>query len=503
MKAFMRAFCLVVFVAIIGLNTRASAACAPWISQDAQQGDAAATPPTANDLLNQQTEKNVQALTDRLFLAVDQLIPGDFGQNAPLPPQIKEAIALFVRGDRPGSYAKFQQLTKDNATLPPPQLLTAALYFALNQMDVGKLLLERAAIDVPDYPGVYTALARVAINQSSWAASAALLAQLRQKIDSGTWNEDQKKHFELEYLDALADTMLGQQRWDEAKKHLTELQTQLPQNASVPFRLADVDFNQENVDGALANLTKARSLDSNLYPPELVLYQWFSRRNNVEEAETWIKSASEKYPDEKTVQLEYGKFLLERGDLTPAAKWVEKAEKSGANISITRFMQGQISFMRRSYSVAEATFNELYLQNPNDVGVRNMLVLSLIESEDPVKRQKALELATANVRFNANNPQLASTMAWVHYQLGNTQQSKQILSQIATLPSFPSDTAYYISRLLVDEGQYENAGKLLTETLKAPGLFLYRLRAEADLPEINKKASEASSKTSGSGDSPK
>ena len=437
-----------------------------------------------------QAEQNKQAIADQLLLTMNQLIPGEFPQDSPLSESLRQAALTLLKGDVDQTKKQLEDLIQANPTLPPLQLLMGGMYFSLNQGEQGRQALEQAALDQPDYPGVYTALARVSINQGWWASAAALLAQLRQKIDAGTWSDEQKKHFETEYLDAMADTAIGQRRLDPAREYLTQLQALVPENASVWFRLADVDFRQSKIDSALANLTKARSADANLYPPELVLYQWTSRRNQAEDAHRWIESAASKYPDEKSVQLEYSRFLLEKGNLIEAADWVERAEKNSANRSMTRFLRGQIAFVRRSYQVAEADFRELTIQSPNDVAARNMLALCLAESDDSTKQQNALEIANGNFRFNPNNPQMASTLAWVLYRMGNVQQAKQVFSQVTTLPNFPSDTAYFVAKVLTDEGQDEGAANLLKESLKASGLYLYRKRAEEDLAALEKRLAE-------------
>lgn len=432
-------------------------------------------------------QPNNEATLNRLVSAADQLIPGEFSAASPVPAKLREAATALLETGATAAIEKLAQFREVDPALPPPPLLVAAMFFALNQLEAGHQVLERAAVEFPDYPGVYTALARLSINQGWWASSAALLAQLRQAIDAGSWTDEQKKHFELEYLDGLADTATGQQRFDEARRHLLQLRTALPDNASVSFRLADLDFRQNNSDDALENLTAARRHDAKLLPPELVLFQWSSRQGQVADAEKWIQAAAEKFPDERSVQLEYGRFLLERAQLEEAALWINRAAKNGAPLPIARFLQGQIDFLRPSYSVAEATFGELLIDNPNDLGVRNMRALCLIESSDPDRRQEALEIASANLRANPNNPQLASTLAWVLYRLGNVQQAKQILTQVTSLPNYPADTAYYLARMLVDDGKDENAAKELTRALESRGMFLYRIRAQLELETINQR----------------
>lgn len=468
----------------------------PKIPPAAQQE--AANDPTA--ALAQQNAQAVDRIADQLVQAMDQLIPGEFAQDSPILAGLKQSARTLLTGDAEAAKKPLEELKQANPTLPPVQLLMAGMYFALNQGEPGRLALEQAALDHPEYPGTFTALARLSINQGWWSSAAALLAQLRQKIDAGNWSEEEKKHFESEYLDALADTAIGQRRFDAAREHLMSLQQMLPTNASAPFRLADIDFRQGNVDGALANLIKARELDKNVFPAELVLYQWSERLNKNEDAQRWIQAAAEKHPDEVTVQLEYARYLLEKNDLTHAAEWVSRAEKNTGAAQIARFLRGQIAFMRRAYQVAEADFRELMIIAPNDWATRNMLALCLIESDDSAHQQKALELANGNYRFNPSSAEAAATLAWVMYQLGNSQQARQMFQQLSARQQVPADTAYYISRLLTDDGQDEEAAKILRDSLNTPGLFLYRSRAEEDLAAIEKRLAGSAAEGKKSGD---
>lgn len=462
------------------------------VRQATQQESNEPTAP-ANDAAAAAAQQNAQSLdrvAEQLVRAMDQLIPGSFSTDSPLPAALKQSAMTLLSGDADAATAQLQELKLANASLPPAQLLMAAMYFSLNQGELGRLALERAAVDQPDYPGVFTALARLSINQGWWASAAALLQQLRQKIDAGQWNEEEKKHFESEYLDALADTAIGQRRWDDARGNLQELRKMLPENASVPFRLADIDFRQSNIDSALEHLNQARALDAKVLPPELVLYQWSARGNKSEETARWIDAAATKYPEEVSVQLEYARHMLEKGDLTKAAEWVGRAEKNASAVPLARFLRGQIAFLRRAYQVAEADFRELLITAPNDMAARNMLALCLIESDDSTKQQKALELANGNFQFNPSSVQAASTLAWVMYRMGNTQQARQILTQLSGRQQVPAETAFYISRILMDEDQDADAVQVLQESLKTPGLFLYRSRAEEDLTTLQSRLQE-------------
>jgi tetratricopeptide (TPR) repeat protein len=242
------------------------------------------------------------------------------------------------------------------------------------------------------------------------------------------------------------------------------------------------------MDAAMENLSVAHEMDKvNVFVPELALFQWSQGASKSEDARKWIEQAAANHPDDRAVQLEYGRYLLELGNPTDAAVWVEKAEKNGANPAATRFLRGQIAYYRGAFPAAEADFKELNTQHPNDFGAKNMLALSLIESSEPARKQNALELASFNLQAQPNSPHAASTLAWVLYRLGRGKQAAELFNQVISSPNVPTDSAYYVAHLFADEGQYERAVGLLKQALGAPGLFLNRQRAQEFLTEIEKR----------------
>ncbi len=457
------------------------------------------TAPTAQD---QRNDQNVKAVADRVFVAVDQLTPGDFPENSELKKSLQAVCELMARGKADETRKQLADLAAANPTLPPPGLLISGMLFAVNMNDAGHRELEKAATDNPQYPGIFTAFSRLAITQGRWADALAEVGELRRAIDAGTWNEDQKKQFESEFLDASADALTGREKYDEARTHLLELQKLLPDNASVLIRLADLDFRQEKIESAIKYLTEAHQKDSNIYVPELVLYQWYQRDGKIDDATSWMEKSAQTYPEDRGVQFEYGKYLLENGKSDEAAIWIDKADKNGANPLLTRFIRGQISYYRGAFAVAEADFKELNDQRPNDFGTKNMFALCLIESSDPAKRQRAYELAAYNMNANQNNVYAASTFGWVLYRLGNVPLATQYLTQVLRQPNVPTDSAFYVAHLFADEGRYENAVTLLNQALTAKGLFLNRVRAQDFLADVQNRL-QKTGPTTNSGQPPK
>ena len=74
----------------------------------------------------------------------------------------------------------------------------------------GLVLLERAAVENPDYPGVYAALARLAISQGRISDALALLEKCERVNQSAQIDEFVREHYERQLLDGLTDVAMRQ-----------------------------------------------------------------------------------------------------------------------------------------------------------------------------------------------------------------------------------------------------------------------------------------------------
>jgi len=78
----------------------------------------------------------------------------------------------------------------------------------------------------------------------------------------------------------------------------------------------------------------------------------------------------------------------------------------------------------------------------------------------------------------------ATTTAWVYYKLGRMADAEKILAQVAQNNALSADGAYYISRILVDKGEKEQAKRLLEQVIANEAMFANRAAAEELLEEV-------------------
>ncbi len=451
----------------------------------AQDGNAA--PPTNQE--NQQDPKTNAIPTDdaaakQLMDALDQLIPGDLDDKSERYKKLTQAIVEF-RSRKPLDAEKiFEEISKTEKTFPPKTLMMAGLFFAVNDATRGRALLEKTTLDYPEYPATYAGFARMAINTGRVTDADALLRLMKTKIEGASWTKDQMEQFQIEWLDIMTDVAIARSKLDEANNHLIQLKTILPDNGKIPLRQAEVAFKQEKVADAIKFLDQARAKQDNVLASPLVIANWYRAANKLDKLEEWITKASTDHPDDKNVQVEYARWLIEKGKLSKANIWISKAVQGGANEYTTTYMKGQIAFLKQSYDLAELHFSRIHNAQPANVDAANLLALSLVESGNLDKQRKALELATVSVRMNPQNISSISVLGWIFLKTGNAQQAAAHLGKVTQANRIPPESAYFVAKFLADQNRTADAIKVLRAIDVNQGVFLYRAQADALLTKL-------------------
>lgn len=458
--------------------------------QDTNQGEAG-DQSTAQELENQSTEgflntptENSQVTAARqnarqtLLAAVDKLTPGAVPADSDLEKSVYEAIDIFLKNDVEGSLEKLKEIRTAHPVLPPAEMVLSGFLFTAGDNANGLRYLESAATNSPDYPSTYSGFSRIAINQNRLTDAYALCQVAQEKIANGDWSDEQKNFFRIEVLDSLADISIKRLQWDSALQHLNEVRILLPENGKITLKMAQVHFEREEVDKSLENLNITAKLSTDLRKPEVIIADWFLVKRNIEESKKWLDKAVENYPADGEVFLARAQWLMRNNQFPQAAEAATKAEELGADGYQVTFVKGQIAFVRRAYDIAEMHFSKLNQLRPGDVESSNLLTLALIESENPDKIQKALQLATMNQRVYPRNTAILATLGWVYFKTGNLQQAQQIFQSLVNVRPMPQATGYFVANFLNERGEKKAASVILKATLESDGFYIYRARAK-------------------------
>ncbi|MGL6094550.1 MAG: tetratricopeptide repeat protein, partial [Fimbriiglobus sp.] len=183
----------------------------------------------------------------------------------------------------------------------------------------------------------------------------------------------------------------------------------------------------------------------------------------------------------------YAGFLLDDGRPDGAAAYVDSATKLDPTGRDTAALRGLLARYRKDYPTAEATFELLVKERPDDAFPAWNLALALAGGTDETKHKRAVAIAEAEVRRNPRSGEGYAVLGWCYYRAGRIEEADKALGQAAAAGRVQPDTAYYMARLLADKGKEAEAQTLLRGAVGGRGPFAYRPDAVAMLAELDKK----------------
>jgi len=291
-------------------------------------------------------------------------------------------------------------------------------------------------------------------------------------------NAKRKRDFDIRSSAGNAAVAEARRQWEQAKTSLTKWLELDPDNASAHQRMGITLFQLGKEQEALAQFREARKLDAKALQPELALARLYDDAKKKDTARTLIEQAIKASPDDAGVQLAAAQWYLGQNDLEKARAGAETALKIDARSLDGKIVRGAIARIARDYKTAEQYFNEAHVQSPGNFAASNSLALVLIESDDKDARQRAMEMAEANVAMHReNSPQQVNaltTLAWIYYKMGRREDAERILEQISRSNALTSDGAYYVAKLLADRGDKDRARTILEQVLDAEPMFATR-----------------------------
>ncbi len=426
---------------------------------------------------NAQQAANREALLERLTDEIAALTPGNLAEPETLRGEVRAAVMLLLENKAEQTQGQLDKLRELHPQLPPMQLCMAAVYFAINNNNEGIRLLEETAIAFPELPTVYTAFSRLALAQRRRTDAHALLDKARQKIDRGSWSESEKAHFEIAWLDAMADLMLLRLDYSEAQKYLDQLLARRPDDARTVMRLAEVAFQQGNREVCLERLQRFSELNPERPSPELMMATLFAANKRLLEADEWVEKARQAQPENPRVLLDYASWMLDREKFLEATQALDVFDRVSPGKAEGRLLRAKVNFANRDYAAAEKVLGELRLSDPGNADIANLWALSLIENSDADKRQRALEVAAQNAQLQPQNPVAAAILGWVLFRQDDLQQAREWLGRASQGQRLTPEMAFFLAKFFQSAGDKDKALQLVTQALEQPGLFLYRTSA--------------------------
>lgn len=404
---------------------------------------------------------------------------------------INNAIARFRDRDIDGCRALMERARSNNPKLPPPGMMMAVLWLGVNQLQPARAELEDTAVKFPGDPEPYLMLGDLAFQDRRITDADVLFSKATELTAAYTENPKRKRDFEIRCHAGSGAVAEARKQWDNAQQHLTGWLELDPDNASAHQRLGIVLFQLDKSKEALEQFREAKKLDDKAVQPELAMARLYDDAKQRDTAKKLIEQAVKLSPQDPAVLLASAQWYVGQNDLPAATINADNALKIDPKSLEGKVVRGAIARVSRDYKTAEKFFNDAHLQSPGNFPASNSLALVLIEDESAESRQRALEMAEANVSMHRegspNQANALTTLAWVYYKLGRREDAEKILSQITQNNQLTTDGAYYVAKLLADRGEKDRARKILEEVLANEAMFATRADA-TDLLATLKKA---------------
>lgn len=427
---------------------------------------------------------STQQAFDMLMKELDNLIPGDFEEGSAQKKAVEDAVTAFQLRDASRVIQILKAQAIADSDFPPTDLLLAGLSFATRDPQSGRTLLERAGMENPASPAIYSTFARLAINENRSVDALALLEKMGRLLAEAKLSEKSKRFYELQYLDGMVDVAMRQRRFSDARVFLAKQRELIPTNPKVLMVSAELEFKEANLDKSMEYLNQLRATIPQTRAPETIIASWFQRSGQKDDAKKWIADAATKYIDDPQVQMEVASWAVNEEDFPAAIASIKKSDASGET-PLSKYLKAKIAFAGESYGVAEMHYKELYLKTPTDFDAANMYALSLIESSDASKRALALEIANRNFRSLPDNVVAQAALGYIQLRSGDLQQAKSAVGRALQTNAVSPEIRYFGASVLREMKQTSDAKTLLEQALAHQGIFLYRVAAKKMLEELN------------------
>jgi len=405
-------------------------------------------------------------------------------------PEVTNAINRFRDRDIDGCRAILERVKSNNPKLPPPGVMMAMLWLSVNQLGPARAELEDCVIKFPKDPEPYLMMGDLAFQERRVTDADMLFQQATRLTSEYTENAKRKRDFDIRCNAGSAAVAEARKQWETAQKHLQSWIDLDPDNASAHQRMGIVLFQLSKPTEALEQFREAKKLDQKAVQPELAMARLYDDAKKRDVAKKLIEAAIKEAPKDPAVLLAAAQWYLGQNDLERAKSIADDALKIDAKSLEGRVVRGAIARVARDYASAEKFFYDAHVQSPGNFPASNSLALVLIESDDKESRQRALEMAEANVAMHReNSPQQVNaltTLAWVYYKLGRREDAEKILAQITQNNALTTDGAYYVAKLLSDRGEKDRAQKILEEVLANEPMFATRPDAVDLLAKLKK-----------------
>ncbi|MFN3189002.1 MAG: tetratricopeptide repeat protein [Aureliella sp.] len=409
--------------------------------------------------------------------------------SEPMLKQLESARESLANSNLEECRTRLHDLAKNHPDCPHPEIILSNWLLEGGYRDQARQVMEQLSVEDPMRMDVHLWFAKLAVSEGRLFDASSHLQLIQHQHPPETWSAAYRRAFLANVQKSRAQVAAMRGEWKSATKVLTKLIEGGFDDADVRLSLGQALFAQNDVAGAEEHLRKAADLAPNRVVTELILAELHDGIGNDEEAEQWFRKSIERSEDRALLDVNiqraagaYAAWLLRknRPDDTLRTVQVFSASEGPASHRMLRAFALQ---MNGDYESSASILAELSQNDPGNILVANRLALALVESEDEGKRGRALQIAKANIKLAPQSINVACSLAWIQFRLGDLNAASHTASAVLKAGGqLDRDSAYFLAEILNALGRVQAASELRNLAASGHNEFYYQARLDDATP---------------------
>lgn len=424
-------------------------------------------------------------------LTMESLIGSAVSDLGPKYDDVEKAIQRFQNGDVSGALQFLKNAKEKHPHLPPPDVTLAKMQIVYRNTGAANALLERAVHEYPDDPEPYLMFADQSYQSGQLTDADVVYAKAAELAEKMTGNEKRKRSFLIRAHEGRARVAERRGDFEAARQYLTAWLEQDPESATAHQRLGSTLFRLENYKEAYDLFNKARSLDSSLPHPDLASAKLFHQMGKMDDARKFFEQAIEKDGQNPETLFAYAQWLMEMGEAVRSREPLSQARRLKPDNPQLLLFSGVAAKMAGNMDEAEQFLLDALAIAPTSQDVLNQLALTLADTQDETKRQRALQFAQVASQLYPQNNESAVTLGWALYRLNRLQQAETTIQKALKMGQLNSDSSYLIARILFEQNKLDDAARILDSVVNDQGIFVHRQQAQQLRTQIGRERSSS------------
>lgn len=437
-----------------------------------------------------------------LLKQLEEVRPGHRGTS------LLQARFLLKENKAWDSIAIFQRLNKDYPEWSDPYFYLGMAHFALGEVDLAQQAVTTAIQKNGKNPNYHALMAQLFLAKGAFedARSEALVALKSNPKD-------------MRSALILGRALIGAKQYAQAVTILTDMKKQVPGNTAILGNLALASLGAKDTGNAEEYLTELLEIDPG-HVQAVALYLGLKHKNDLSGGEAFVRQQLSKVPDDPSLYLVLGRLLEKQKKNEEALALYDKVQHLSPENTEAIISAAKLLRVLRKNEESMAMYSAMIDKDPNSIA-GHMGVAAIFEAEgDAVKAMEQYEnilkiksdyapaannlawllastpgedlgrafmLAMTAKQAMPEDPSVADTLGWVHYQRGSySLAAAQFEFALQSQPDSPS-TTYRLALALSDDNQKEEAVKKLEELLKSSKEFSERENAETLFATLTKE----------------